>query len=103
MDLVIDDTLDTVILSSFDPVRREVARVALERLILDGRIHPGRIEKMVEKAQEEIDQTIREKGEEAALSMGVHGPPPEIIRLWAGCTIVPAMVRMYSSTRQRQR
>ena len=81
VDLVIDDTPDTVILSSFDPVRREVARVALERLILDGRIHPGRIEKMVEKAQEEIDQTIREKGEEAALSMGVHGLPPEIIRL----------------------
>jgi len=81
VDLVIDDTPDTVILSSFDPVRREVARIALERLILDGRIHPGRIEKMVEKAQEEVDQTIREKGEQAALDLGIHGLPPEIIRL----------------------
>jgi ribonuclease Y len=81
VDLVIDDTPDTVILSSFDPVRREVARMALERLILDGRIHPGRIEKMVEKAQEEIDQVIKEKGEEAALDLGIHGLPPEIIRL----------------------
>jgi ribonuclease Y len=81
VDLVIDDTPDTVILSSFDPVRREVARMALERLILDGRIHPGRIESIVEKAQSEVDQTIREKGEEAALDMGIHGLPPEIIRL----------------------
>jgi ribonucrease Y len=81
VDLVIDDTPDTVILSSFDPVRREVARIALERLILDGRIHPGRIEKMVEKAQEEIEQTIKERGEQAALDLSIHGLPPEIIRL----------------------
>lgn len=81
VDLVIDDTPDTVILSSFDPVRREVARIALERLILDGRIHPGRIESIVEKAQSEVEQTIREKGEEAALDLNIHGLPPEIIRL----------------------
>ncbi len=81
VDLVIDDTPDTVILSSFDPVRREVARIALERLVLDGRIHPGRIESIVEKAQSEVDQTIREKGEEAAMDLGIHGLPPEIIRL----------------------
>jgi ribonuclease Y len=81
VDLVIDDTPDTVILSSFDPVRREVARLALTRLIVDGRIHPGRIEKMVEKAQEEVNETIRQAGEEAALDLGIHGLHPEIIRL----------------------
>lgn len=81
VDLVIDDTPDTVILSSFDPVRREVARIALNRLILDGRIHPARIEKMVEKAQEEVNDTIREEGARAALDLGVHGLHPEIIKL----------------------
>ena len=81
VDLVIDDTPDTVILSSFDPVRREVARLALNRLILDGRIHPGRIEKIVETATEEVEQTMREQGEQAALDLGIHGLPPEIIRL----------------------
>ncbi|MBN1400298.1 MAG: ribonuclease Y [Anaerolineae bacterium] len=81
VDLVIDDTPDTVLLSCFDPVRREIARIALERLILDGRIHPGRIEKVVEKAGEEVNDTIREKGEEAALDLGIHGLHPEIVRL----------------------
>lgn len=81
VDLVIDDTPDTVILSSFDPVRREVARISLERLILDGRIHPARIEKMVAKAQEEVDAAIREAGEQAALDMGIHGLHRELIQL----------------------
>lgn len=81
VDLVIDDTPDTVILSSFDPVRREVARLSLTRLIADGRIHPGRIESVIEKARDEVEQTIREKGEEAALEMGIHGLPPDILRI----------------------
>ena len=81
VDLVIDDTPDTVILSSFDPVRREVARIALERLVLDGRIHPARIEAIVEKARAEVDDTIQERGEQAALEMGVHGLPPAIIKI----------------------
>jgi len=76
VDLVIDDTPEAVILSSFDPVRREVARVALNKLILDGRIHPARIEKVVEKAQEEVDAVIREEGERAALEAGVQGCIP---------------------------
>jgi len=81
VDLVVDDTPEAVILSSFDPVRREVARIALKRLILDGRIHPARIESMVAKAREEVDATIREQGERAAHDLGVHGLPPEIIKL----------------------
>ncbi len=81
VDLVIDDTPEAVILSSFDPVRREVARLALNRLILDGRIHPARIEKIVEKAQEEVETTIREVGERAAYELGIHGLHPEIIKL----------------------
>ena len=81
VDLIIDDTPEAVILSSFDPVRREVARVALEKLIVDGRIHPARIEEMVEKAQKEVENMIKEEGEAAALDVGVHGIHPELIKL----------------------
>ncbi|MDD5949371.1 MAG: ribonuclease Y [Lachnospiraceae bacterium] len=81
VDLIIDDTPEAVILSSFDPVRREVARIALEKLIVDGRIHPARIEETVEKAQREVENQMREDGESASLEVGVHGIHPELIRL----------------------
>ncbi len=81
VDLIIDDTPEAVILSGFDPIRREVARIALEKLIVDGRIHPARIEEMVEKAQKEVEVMIKEEGETATLEVGVHGIHPELVRL----------------------
>ena len=81
VDLIIDDTPEAVILSSFDPIRREVARIALEKLIVDGRIHPARIEEMVERATRDVENDIKEEGEQATLETGVHGLHPEIIRL----------------------
>ena len=81
VELIIDDTPEAVVLSGFDPVRREVARIALERLIVDGRIHPARIEEMVEKAQKEVENMMREEGEAAALEVGIHGIHPELVKL----------------------
>ena len=81
VDLIIDDTPEAVIVSGFDPVRREVARIALEKLIVDGRIHPAKIEEMVEKAQKEVNQTIKAEGEQATFEAGIHNLHPELVKL----------------------
>ncbi|MGD9567925.1 MAG: ribonuclease Y [Sedimentibacter sp.] len=81
IDIIIDDTPEAVVISGFDPIRREVARLALEKLIADGRIHPARIEEMVEKSKKEVEQQIKDEGEQATLDTGVHGLHPELVRL----------------------
>ena len=93
VDLIIDDTPETILISSFDPIRREVARIALERLITDGRIHPSRIEEIVEKVNQEMDVTIREAGEQAIFDVGIQKINPEIMRLLGRLNTAPAMIR----------
>ena len=81
MDLIVDDTPEAVILSGFDPLRREIAKLAIERLIEDGRIHPTRIEEIVDKVQKEMEKKVFEEGEEVALELGIHGMNPELLRM----------------------
>ena len=81
VDLIVDDTPETVIVSCHNPIRREIARIALERLISDGRIHPGRIEEVVRKAEQEVEESVREAGQKAIFEVGIHGVHPELVKL----------------------
>ncbi len=102
VDLIIDDTPEAVIVSCHSPIRREIARIALERLISDGRIHPGRIEEVVRKAEQEIEESVREAGQQAIFEVGVHGVHPEIVKL-LGMLQVPLLLRAERAHRTRSR
>jgi ribonuclease Y len=82
VDLIVDDTPEAVIVSCHNPIRREIARIALERLISDGRIHPGRVEEVVRKAEQEVEESVREAGQKAIFEVGIHGVHPELVK-WA--------------------
>ncbi len=101
VDLIIDDTPEAITLSSYDPVRREIARIALERLIQDGRIHPARIEETVEKARKEVEAKIKQDGERAVLRLAFIRSIQSWSSCWGACVTVPAMVRMYWIIRWR--
>jgi len=103
VDLIIDDTPEAVVLSGFDPIRREIARVSLERLIEDGRIHPARIEEIVEKAKKEMEVTIKEAGERATFDTGIHSVNHELVSSWASSSTGPATTRTCCSIRWRWR
>lgn len=101
VDLIIDDTPETVILSAYNPLRRQVAKMALERLISDGRIHPARIEDIVKKVEQELDVKVREIGEQATFDVGVHGIHPELVRLLDNSSTAPASRRTCCNTPSR--
>ena len=109
IDLIVDDTPETVVISGHNPIRREVARLSLEKLISDGRIHPGRIEEVVRKSEQELDEAIREAGQKAIFDVGVHGVHPELIKLLmnilrpdAGSAIAPTTVTSRTAFRRME-